>query len=220
MAEESARTGDPVMRPTFYDYPAMANAPCDQSMAFTLGSDLLVAASPKPESPQPYDICLPAKGWYDYWTGTRLADEKVRETPALARLPVFVRPGAIIARQPLVQSTAETPKGPLELHVYPGAPGDDCVGQLYLDDGVSISGPNLRQTVRCTLGKDGIMIHFDARQGAYAPWWKQIAVTVHGWSGPAKVRGATNVVADRAAHSVRFTLPDQPAPADFVLSRF
>ena len=75
---------------------------------------------------------------------------------------MFVRPGAIIARQPLVQSTAETPKGPLELHVYPGE--RDCLGQLYLDDGVSISGPSLRQSIRCTLGKDGIMLHFDARQ--------------------------------------------------------
>ena len=49
VAEESSRTGDPVMRPTFYDYPRMASAPCNQSMAFTLGRDLLIAASPNPE---------------------------------------------------------------------------------------------------------------------------------------------------------------------------
>ena len=127
-------------------------------------------------------------------------------------------PGAIIARQPLVQSTAETPNGPLELHVYPG---EDCRGELYLDDGVSIAGPSLRQTVRCTIGKDGIMLHFDPREGSYRPWWKQIAVTIHGWSGPARVRGASHVVdRPRRAHSVRFTVPDQPGAADFVLSRF
>ncbi len=217
VAEESTRTGDPVMRPTFYDYPTMANAPCDQSMAFTLGSDLLIAASPKPESPQAYDICLPGKGWYDYWSGARIDGETTREIPKLDHLPVFVRPGAIIARQPLVQSTAKTPNGPLELHVYPG---EDCRGELYLDDGVSISGPSLRQTVRCTIGKDGIMLHFDPRAGSYKPWWKSIAVTIHGWSGPARVRGASHVVADRASHSVRFTVPDQPGAADFVLSRF
>ena len=38
-----------------------------------------------------------------------------RETPALERLPVFVRPGTILPRQPLVQSTAETPDGPLSV---------------------------------------------------------------------------------------------------------
>ncbi|MES2121058.1 MAG: TIM-barrel domain-containing protein [Pseudomonadota bacterium] len=217
VAEESSRTGDPVMRPTFYDYPAMASAPCDQTMAFTLGADLMVAAPPKIESPQAYDACLPGKGWYDYWTGKQLTAEKLRERPRLDRLPVFVRPGAIIPRQPLVQNTAETPKGPLELHVYPG---QDCRGQLYLDDGVSVAGPSLRQTVRCTLGKDGIMLQFDARQGSYRPWWKRIAVTVHGWSGPARVRGVAKVERDAAARTVRFTIPDQAGAADFVLSRF
>ena len=51
VAEQNSRTGDPIMRPIFYDYPEMTKAPCDQSMAFTVGRDLLVAASPKPESP-------------------------------------------------------------------------------------------------------------------------------------------------------------------------
>jgi alpha-glucosidase len=177
VAEESARTGDPVMRPTFYDYPQMEKAPCDQSMAFTVGSDLLVAAPPKPESPDPYDICLPGKGWYDYWTGARVADEKVSETPKLDRLPVFVRPGAIISKQPLVQSTSETPKGPFQLEVYPG---DDCRGEIYLDDGVSIEGPILRQQVTCSVTSNGFALHFGAREGTYKPWWKSIAVTVHG----------------------------------------
>jgi alpha-glucosidase len=217
VAEASARTGDPLMRPTFYDYPAMASASCDQSMAFTLGADLLIAASPKPESPQAYDVCLPGTGWYDYWTGAQLTEQKVSETPRLERLPVFVRPGAIIARQPLVQNTSEQPSGPLELNVYPG---EDCRGELYLDDGISIAGPSLRQTVRCTIGKDGIMLHFNPRQGAYAPWWKQIAVNIHGWSGPARVRGVPNVKIDRGAKTVRFTIPDQRGAADFVLSRF
>jgi alpha-glucosidase len=192
VAEESARTGDPVMRPTFYDYPRMEKASCDQSMAFTVGADLLVAAPPKPESPYAYDVCLPAKGWYDYWTGAPVMAEKVKETPKLDRLPVFVRPGAIIARQPLVQSTAETPKGPLELHVYPG---EDCRGEIYLDDGVSVSGPSLRQQVTCAVTSRGVTLHFGAREGSYAPWWKSIAVTVHG------------------AHPITRTIPDQPRAA-------
>ena len=192
VAEQSARTGDPVMRPTFYDYPQMQKASCDQSMAFTLGADLLIAASPKPESPFAYDICLPAKGWYDYWTGKRVADEKVSETPRLDRLPVFVRPGAIIPRQPLVQSTAEVPNGPLQLEVYPG---DDCRGQIYLDDGISIEGPSLRQEVRCTVTPKGVALQFGAREGTYKPWWKSIAVTVHG------------------ARAVTRTIADQPGPA-------
>jgi alpha-glucosidase len=187
-AEESARTGDPVMRPTFYDYPQMAKAPCDQSMAFTVGADVLVAASPKPDSPQAYDVCLPGKGWYDYWTGAPAANEKLREMPKLDRLPVFVRPGAIIPKQPLVQSTSEIPKGPLELHVYPG---DDCRGELYLDDGVSIEGPSLRQQVTCTVTSNGVTLHFAVREGTHRPWWKSIAVTVYGR------KPVTKIIADQ-----------------------
>ena len=225
VAEQTSRTGDPFMRPVFYDYPELTKSPCDQSMAFTVGRDLLVAPSPKPESTHPYEVCMPGPGWFDYWSGLPVSGklrpdapfEIVKEVPTLERLPVFVRAGAIIPRQPLTQSTAETPNGPLELHVYPG---QDCIGQIYWDDGVSIHGASLRQTVRCMLGKDGIMLHFDKREGRYKPWWKAIAVTIHGWSGPARVRGVNRVETDADAHVVRFTIPDQKKAADFVLSRF
>jgi alpha-glucosidase len=191
VAEESARTGDPVMRPTFYDYPQMQSASCDQSMAFTLGRDLLVAAPPRPEQPRAYDVCLPDKGWYDYWTGLPVVSEKINETPKLDRLPVFVRPGAIIPRQPLVQSTADTPAGPLELDVYPGK---DCRGELYLDDGVSLRSSSLRQTITCNTSPNGIELRFGERRGTYRPWWKSISVTVHG------------------AGIVRKLIADQPRP--------
>jgi alpha-glucosidase len=192
VGEQTSRTGDPVMRPTFYDYPAMASAPCDQSMAFTVGSDLLVAASPHPDQPRAYDICLPAKGWYDYWSGKRVDVEKLRETPTLELLPVFIRPGAILAKQPLVQSTADTPKGPLELHVYPG---EDCRGGLYFDDGVSIRGSSLRQALSCRVTAKGVRLTFGTREGSWKPWWSSIAVTVHG------------------QHPVRKLIADQPAAA-------
>ena len=64
------------------------------------------------------------------------------------------------------------------------------------------------------------MLHFDKREGSFQPWWKRIAVTVHGWSGPAQVRGVSNVETDADAKTVRFTIPDQRRAADFVLSRF
>jgi alpha-glucosidase len=225
VAEQTARTGDPVMRPVFYDYPELTKAPCDHSMAFTVGRDLLIAPSPKPESTHVYDACMPGPGWFDYWTGLEVIGESkpdapfevVKEVPALDRLPIFVRAGAIIPKQAVTQSTSETPKGPLELHVYPGP---DCRGEIYWDDGLSVRGASLRQTVRCTLGKDGLMLHFDKREGRFRPWWKQIAVTVHGWSGPAKVRGVAHVYTNPARRDLRFVVPDQRRAADFVISRF
>ena len=177
LAEQNSRTGDPIMRPLFYDYPDALKLDCDSALSFTVGRSLLVAAPPRPESPQPFNICLPAGGWYDYWSGAPVTEHKLTQQPKLDLVPVFVRAGTILPRQALVQSTKETPKGPLELDVYPG---EDCRGELYFDDGVQANGPNLRQSIRCTVTGKRVALQFGARTGKYRPWWKQIAVTVHG----------------------------------------
>lgn len=231
VAELNARSGDPIMRPVFYDYPSVLTPACDTSMAFTVGKSLMVAAPPKPESPQPYSVCLPAGGWFDYWTGLPLAlaepakpgdHATVIEAPALERMPVYIRAGTILPRQPLVQSTAQRPDGPLELHVYPG---DDCRGDLYFDDGVTLAhlkGEYLRQVIRCTRTPSGLTLDFAPREGRYAPWWKEIAVTIHGWQGAGQVRAKGKRVAarsDAATRTLAFTVPDQPSATKLMIAR-
>ena len=205
LADLNARTGDPLMRPVFYDYPRAASAPCDQSMTFTLGRALLIAPPPKMESPEPYEICLPAGGWYDYWSGklvSPVTDSRasasdgdqtahLSETPNLERLPVFVRAGTILPRQPLVQSTSQIPTGPLLLDVYPGS---DCSGTIYLDDGHSMSftrGQYLRQKIECSLKGNELVITFNPREGKYRPWWKKIEVVVHSRSNREAISSPT-----------------------------
>ena len=229
LADANTRNGDPLMRPVFYDYPEMIASPCKRGIDFTLGRSLLVAPAPKGESEQPYEICLPKGGWYDYWSGlpvtanppptgeaatlpgANLAD-RVTETPRIDRMPVFVRAGTILPRQAVVTSTALTPAGPLRLDVYPGA---DCSGTLYLDDGHSTAathGRVLRQSIRCEqVPGGGLLILFNAREQGYRPWWREIAVTVHGAGGAARVtRGRSPVASsfDAAARTVAFTLAD------------
>ena len=109
---------------------------------------------------------------------------------------MFVRAGTILPKQSLVQSTMETPKAPLELDIYPG---EDCHGELYFDDGVHIGGPSLRQSLTCAVTPKGIALRFGARQGSYRPWWKQIAVTIHG------------------PQSVRMTIPDHPHAGEVII---
>ncbi|MGR6327661.1 TIM-barrel domain-containing protein [Sphingomonas sp. XXL09] len=244
LADQNSRLGDPILRPVFYDYPSALRMSCDQSWAFTVGRSLLVAPPPRPDQPIAYDVCLPAGGWYDYWTGQRAGTPETQEagqiqsasqatgeatargdrvtvTPRLDYLPVFVRAGTILPRQPLVQSTSETPNGPLQLDVYPG---DDCRGDLYADDGHSMDfrkGVYLRQAVRCTVTPDGLTLSFAAREGRFKPWWSAITVVVHGWQGEGVVTGARGVTAaaDAASRTLRFTLPDQRRPADLVIAR-
>jgi alpha-glucosidase len=185
------------MRPVFYDYPDALKSDCDKALSFTLGRDLLIAGPPRPESPQPYSVCLPAGGWYDYWTGLPVSGSKLKLIPKLDSLPVFVRAGAILPRQPLVQSTMQVPKGPLSIDIYPGP---DCRGELYFDDGITIGGPSLRQSVSCRVTPDGLALRFGPRVGDWQPWWKSIAVTVHG------------------ARPTRVVIPDQPRLGESIIA--
>ena len=227
LAEENSRNGLPIMRPVFLEYPASlarsnGERSGDTQDQFMLGADLLVAPAITGESPAAYTINLPGKGWYDYWTGKALDTDVTTETPTLERLPVFVRPGAIIPKQPLVQSTMETPVGALELAVYPG---DDCRGALYFDDGNSFAykrGVFLRQNVTCQSDARGLTLNFDARQGSYKPWWTGYSVVIHGWTGGARLKLKGKVlsgVVDAAAGTLTINLPDQAKATSIRIDR-
>jgi alpha-glucosidase len=206
-AEEMSRTGLPIMRPLFLEFP-MGGAdgqPLDLSTdnAFLLGPDLLVAQSPYPDEVDDYSVALPPVGWYDYWTGarvdgisgrkaidnTKVTQPEVHIHRSLDTLPVFVRSGAIVPEQPLVQSTEEKPQGPLTLRIYPPTgPGKDCRGSLYLDDGVSYAfqkGEFLRVGFTCRETAHGLTVIVAPHQGSFAPWWKLVSMEVYGASRPA-----------------------------------
>src|SRR5258708_27080937 len=100
--------------------------------------------------------------------------QAIRVTRVLDRLPVYVRAGAILPSQPLVQSTSQTPQGALSLDVYPG---EDCRGTIYADDGHSMAYAQqgyLRQKIHCVQTGTGVDLRFDAREGRFQPWWHQV----------------------------------------------
>ena len=215
LADQNARTGDPIMRPVFYDYPDDPEGRLRPVDDFHARPRLDHRRTRQARIPATQEICLPPSGkCFDYWTGLPVAPGKAFEKPKLERLPVYVRAGAIIPRQPLVQSATDVPNGPLSLDIYPG---EDCAGTLYADDGKSIRGPFLRQQLTCSISGDTIMLRFAAREGSFTPWWKSIAVTVHDWQGAAHIAGAGKpapVSANSKARTVAFTIPDQPQAAD------
>lgn len=204
-AEEMSRTGLPIMRPLFLEFPNAASDghPLDNDATgeFLFGSRILVAQSPSPEEVAPYEVHLPPGQWYDYWTGEKLAEIKadgardleIRDAampnkpifvkPMLAELPVYVRGGSIIPVAPLTQSTMEKPNGPLTLRVYPGA---DCAGSVYQDDGTSFAykqGIFFRQHFTCAEGADGsVAVRLDAPEGSFTPWWSETRIEVYGLS--------------------------------------
>ena len=184
-AEEMSRTGIPIVRPLFLEFPSATVdghlLDLDAGNQFLFGSSLLVAPARFPDELDSYDVIFPPGDWYDYWTGTRITGkEKIQ--PRLDVLPVYARAGSIIPMQPLTQSTEEVPQGPLTLRVYPGP---NCRGTLYQDDGTSLDyqkGKYLRVNFSCEVTGDGLRIHLGPAEGSYRPWWTRYEIQVVSWN--------------------------------------
>jgi alpha-glucosidase len=82
--EDNTRTGLPLLRPLFLEFPNAAadrhpiDVDVDASGEFMVGPDLLVAAAPFPDKLDDYDAKLPSAGWYDFWTGKRVSERRGR----------------------------------------------------------------------------------------------------------------------------------------------
>jgi alpha-glucosidase len=223
--EETSRTGVPLMRAMFVEFPNDRDFDNNDS-EFMFGNDLLIA--PKlTDKLDPIDVSFPpGTAWYDYWTGAPVAlDPKkpLRLNPKLDELPVYARAGAIIPHQPLVQSTAETPNGPLELRVFPGP---NCRGAIYTDDGDTFDytrGAFLRQNFTCTATNAGLtQLNLAASEGSYTPWWKTVQVVAYGAQHtPARVtangQAVQGVTFDANSHTLRFTVPAQRSEMEIKL---
>ncbi len=235
LADEASRNGLPLVRPLFLEFPNYLTA---IDTEFLLGPDLLVAPPPFAEMPEDFAVSYPQGDWYDFWTGQKMPPSPTPPTivqianaaangesaasfpmpdkihPVLDTLPVYVRGGSILPMQPLVQSTDETPQGPLELRVYPG---QQCNGSIYLDDGHTFRyqhGEFLRQAFTCQSDNTSMSVRFDARQGTYSPWWKSIEVVIYNWSSAqvdARLSDSTKPLKttfDTSAHTLHILIPD------------
>jgi alpha-glucosidase len=244
LADEASRTGLPLMRPVFLEFPNIF-APTypgfdNLDTEFLLGPDLLIAPPPFGEMVNDYAVSFPPGSWFDFWTGEKMAAQPhapsivdvanaapgasfptPREIhPGLETLPVYVRAGSILPMEPLIQNTDETPSGPLELRVYPGP---QCSGFIYLDDGHTFDykqGRFLRQTFTCQSDDKSVRIKFHARQGSFAPWWKLVDVVVYDWPSPhaeAKFSSSTyplKTTYDPKQHSLHLTVSDVSSEAE------
>jgi alpha-glucosidase len=120
-----------------------------------------------------------------------------------------------------VQSTNETPQGPLTLRVYAG---DDCSGSLYLDDGKTYAyqqGNFLRMHFTCEMKGRDLEIRLSPHHGTYGAWWKDIRVEVYGWKqGINRLTAAGKALSVTSApfsHGFSFTIPDDGQGMDLTL---
>jgi alpha-glucosidase len=208
--EENTRTGVPVMRAMFLEYPEAGG----NDEQFMYGKDILVAPAVWEMLPE-IEVELPKGKWYDYWTAAQFEGGKtIKVKSRVEEMPVFVRGGAIVPHMPVVQNLDEKPQGPLELHVYLPDAKQECSGDLYWDDGLSFAFRKgeanfLRLGFTCAMGADGVRIR-TMHKGTFQPWWSQVRFVVHGAKPNASVEAGGNPVqatSDAQAGTLAFTVP-------------
>jgi alpha-glucosidase len=211
--EEASRSGVPVLRPLWLEYP---NDPSTYSnaTAYLLGEDLLVA--PRLQAGvKRYTVTLPGGDWFDVASG-KLLEAGTHELDAAPddSIRLFVRAGAIVPQQPLLPNSAQPPTGALTLEVWPGS---DCRGSLYLDDGKSFAyqaGDFRRVQYECERSEAAFSVTATST-GGYAPWWSQTRLELHDVArAPVAVKDtAGNALPhafDPMRHTLVVTLPPSP----------
>jgi alpha-glucosidase len=210
--EETSRTGIPMMEPIFLEYPA-AEQLYGEDHEFLFGRDFLVAPVVT-EKVDAEDVHLPPGHWYDFWTAeVHSSADQISLHPTLAETPLYVRAGAIIPMQPVVQSTNEKPDGPLELRVYMG---EDCSGTLYQDDGHTFAyqkGDFLRVDFTCEVTPQDMTVTSTMEKDTYKPWWTSTQLEIYGaGAAPKEVHIGDQLnhdwSYDAKAHCITLTVPD------------
>lgn len=180
--EEASRTGVPILRPLWMEFPGEWNWNADYS--FMLGDAIYVAPITQPDPGESY-IWLPSGAWYDMNTGAiHASGQPIPIDTGLENLPIFARAGAVIPMQSTVQHTGEAPQEPLILDIWIGNEGK---ATLYEDDGKTLDYQKeqfARTQFQCNLKDDMIVFGMHRKEGAFAPPSRSPLLRLHGLTRP------------------------------------
>lgn len=130
---EAHRTGMPVVRPVFLEFPSVDYT--KTSSQFMLGPALL-AAPVLHRSATQRTVELPPGDWYEFETGDLYrGDSRVKIPVSPGYYPLFIRSGSAVPFARPARNAEETLAGEIMLEVYPD---QEIQGTLILDDGLSL----------------------------------------------------------------------------------
>lgn len=177
--QEASKTGLPVMRPLFMEYPKDRHT-FNLSDQFLIGDNVIIAPITKPDTFHRV-VYLPEGNWIDYWTGEiSEGNQHILVEANLDTLPIFIKEGTFIAHGSIKQST-EHREEDLQIHLYPTTHGKAKYA-LYEDDGKTFSyeqGHYLEKHVSCEFHANRVEFTIENR-GNYQPDWKEWTLIIHG----------------------------------------
>jgi hypothetical protein len=141
LAEQANRTGVPVARATYLEYPDEPDAYAAAGSEYFYGPDVLVAPVTTPGTTAKTSVWFPPGRWTDYFTGKTYSGPSMQDVGTdLATMPVFIKAGGILpTRSEDVPNDVQSPLAKVTLDVASGAPGHFS---LYEDAGDDRNGPS------------------------------------------------------------------------------
>ncbi len=136
LAEEANRTGVPIVRPAYLEYPEEPAAYATAGSEYFYGSDVLVAPVTTPGESATTSVWFPPGQWTDYFTGKTYQGGTTQSvTTTLDTMPVFIKAGGIMpTRTGNVTDNDRNPLADVSLSIATGASGSY---RLYEDDGAT-----------------------------------------------------------------------------------
>jgi alpha-glucosidase len=184
---DASVTGLPAMRPLVLEYPDDAQT-YGADDEFLFGSDLLIAPV-LDESATERGVYLPAGRWYDFWTGAPVDGGRSIQVPVtLESLPIYVRAGAFVFRQPVVQHTGEMRGQPLRVMILPA---EQSTASLYEDDGSSMKYRQGEYAIRQFTQQrsaDSVRLAVSAYEGRFRPEPRTLELWVRDDAPPSRVQ--------------------------------
>ncbi len=205
---QNEKNGLPPLRPLWFAYPQDVGATlvADEYLA---GGDLLVAPVVV-QNQRARSVYFPkGDAWIDWWSGARYEGGKTARIDApLDRLPLFVRAGASIPTQPVIQHTGEMKDAPVTLVIAAGGAG---ASEIYQDAGDGYAyRKGMSRTIKITASTNKVRLDIP-KSAAYQ---RVAAIELLGLdAAPSKVeidgKAAREVAFDAATKRLRIALPSE-----------
>jgi alpha-glucosidase len=172
--EECHRTGQPLLRPLFWEHP-------EDTAAYTVddevlcGNALLIAPITKPGIEYRY-VYLPAGTWFHFWTNERVdGPAHILAHAPLGQPALYMRANNALPLGASMSYVGEVATDDLTLILYP-AEGSGT-SALYEDAGdgyEQVQGVYARRTITCDVEAKRIRVTLSAQEGTFNPTRKRV----------------------------------------------
>lgn len=189
-------TGIGLVKPLFYDYPNDPKTANDID-AWMFGEGLLVSPVVA-EGQQEKEIYLPEGTWIDYFKGTVYkGGQSVKlavDSETWRDIPLFVRKGAIIPTQDVMNYVGEKPADKIDVDVFPDTKKTEF--SYYDDDGNTYDyekGVYYKQLISARDDGTTVQVELAAPEGQFKPETKFYLFKIHGAAGKTVRSGSADL---------------------------